>query len=87
MHSPSQPPPIDYRAESPPHRQIAAWLLARIEAGELTEGQPVPSEKELQDLFGVARTTVRRAIAYLREIGAVRTVAGRGTYVSPRRST
>jgi DNA-binding GntR family transcriptional regulator len=80
-------PEIDYRGELPPHRQIAAWIMARIESGELAEGQPVPSEKELQDAFGVARTTVRRAIAYLRETGAVRTVAGRGTYVSPRRST
>jgi DNA-binding GntR family transcriptional regulator len=36
------------------------------------------------DAFGVARTTVRRAIAYLRETGAVRTVAGRGSYVAGR---
>jgi GntR family transcriptional regulator len=80
-------PQIDYRAELPPHRQIAGWIVGQIEAGVLREGQPIPSEKELQDAFGVARTTVRRAIAYLRETGAVRTVAGRGTYVSPRRST
>jgi GntR family transcriptional regulator len=79
-----EPPEIDYRGELPPHRQIAGWLLARIEAGELPEGQPLPSEKELQDTFGVARTTARRAIAYLRDIGAVRTVAGRGTYVAKR---
>jgi GntR family transcriptional regulator len=77
-------PEIDYRGELPPHRQIAAWIVARIETGELREGQAIPSEKELQDLFGVARTTARRAIAYLREIGAVRTVPGRGSYVNPR---
>jgi DNA-binding GntR family transcriptional regulator len=75
-------PEIDYRAELPPHRQIAAWILARIQAGDLRAGQPVPSEKELVDTFGVARTTARRSIAYLREIGAVRTVAGRGSYVA-----
>ena len=77
-------PEIDYRAELPPHRQIAAWILARIESGDLQPGQPVPSEKELVDTFGVARTTARRAIAYLRETGAVRTVAGRGSYVTER---
>ena len=71
-------PEIDYRAELPPHRQIAAWILARIESGDLQPGQPVPSEKELVDVFGVARTTARRAIAWLREQGAIRTVAGRG---------
>ena len=79
-------PEIDYRAELPPHRQIAAWLLGRIESGELAVGQPVPSEKELMDLFGVARTTVRRAIAYLRDQAAIRTVPGRGSYVAKRGS-
>ena len=77
-------PEVDYRGEQPPHRQIAAWIVSRIDAGELTEGQPIPSEKELQDAFGVARTTARRAIAYLREAGVVRTVAGRGSYVAKR---
>jgi len=76
-------PEIDYRAELPPHRQIAAWLLLRIESGELRPGQALDSEKQLMDTFGVARTTARRAIAYLRETGAVRTVAGRGSYVVP----
>jgi len=77
-------PEIDYRGELPPHRQMAAWTVSRIDAGELTEGQPIPSEKELQDAFGIARTTARRAIAYLRDNGVVRTVAGRGTYVAKR---
>ncbi len=35
-------------------------------------------------MFGVARTTARRAIAWLREQGAIRTVAGRGSYVAER---
>ena len=77
-------PEIDYRGELPPHRQMAAWIVSRIDTGELTEGQPIPSEKELQDAFGIARTTARRAIAYLRDNGVVRTVAGRGTYVAKR---
>jgi GntR family transcriptional regulator len=77
-------PEIDYRAELPPHRQIAAWLQSRIDGGELQPGQPIDSEKDLMDTFGVARTTARRAIAYLRETGAIRTVPGRGSYVTER---
>jgi GntR family transcriptional regulator len=77
-------PEIDYRAELPPHRQIAGWIAARIDSGELRPGQPIDSEKELMDTFGVARTTVRRAIASLRETGAIRTVPGRGSYVADR---
>jgi GntR family transcriptional regulator, N-acetylglucosamine utilization regulator len=49
-------------------------------------GQPVPSEKELMYLFGVARTTVRRAIACLPDQAAIRTVPGRGSYVAKRGS-
>jgi hypothetical protein len=79
-------PEIDYRAELPPHRQIAAWLHQRIESGDLAAGQPVPSEKDLMDLFGVARTTARRAVAYLRDQAVVRTVPGRGSYVARRES-
>jgi GntR family transcriptional regulator len=75
-------PEINYRAELPPHRQIAAWLQTRIDRGDLLPDQPIDSEKDLMDTFGVARTTVRRAIAYLRETGAIRTVPGRGSYVN-----
>jgi DNA-binding GntR family transcriptional regulator len=77
-------PEIDYRADVPPSRQIAAWILARIESGDLAPGQPIPSEKEITDTFGVARTTARRAVAWLREQGAIRTVPGRGSYVVQR---
>jgi len=80
-------PEIDYRGELPPHRQIAAWVVARIENGELQPGQAVDSEKDLMDKFGVARTTARRAIGYLRETGVLRTVPGRGSYVAERPST
>jgi DNA-binding GntR family transcriptional regulator len=38
---PGSAPEIDYRAELP-HRQIAAWLLERIDSGELAIGQPMP---------------------------------------------
>ncbi len=77
-------PEINRRGAVPPHRQIAAWLRARIEAGEFRPGgDPLPSEKDLVDLFGVARDTARRAVQVLRDEGLVETVAHRGTYVTP----
>ena len=45
---------------------------------------PLPSEKDLVGLFGVARDTTRRAIALLRDEGLVVTVPQRGTYVVDR---
>lgn len=65
-----------------PYRQIAAWLRGRIEAGDFRPGgDPLPSEKDLQEFFEVSRDTARRAVAVLREEGLVVTVPQRGTYV------
>jgi DNA-binding GntR family transcriptional regulator len=75
---------IDYEADMPVYRQLAEILKQRIKSGKLAPRRPVPSEKQLQDEFGVSRGTVRHAIAWLREEGFVYTVPQRGTYVSPR---
>ena len=73
---------IVYDGPVSPHRQIAEWIKAAIQSGELERHRPVPSEKTIMDLTGVARTTARRAVAALRDDGVVYTVAGRGTFVS-----
>jgi len=78
------PREIDYDAPEPPHRQIAADIIAQIESGELPPGRRVPSEKDIVDAYGVARTTARRAVAALRAGGWIVTVAGRGSYVAER---
>jgi GntR family transcriptional regulator len=81
----TEPPEISRRGAVPPHRQIAAWLRARIEAGEFRPGEdPLPSEKDLVDTFGVARDTARRAVQVLRDEGLVVTIPQRGTYVVDR---
>jgi GntR family transcriptional regulator len=77
---------IDYEAPEPPHRQIAAWLRAKIQSGEYPPGRRIPSEKDIMDLSGVARTTARRAVALLRDEGLVVTTQGRGTHVTKRLS-
>ena len=55
-----EPPKINPRAAEPPYRQIANWLRTRIEAGEFRpEIDPLPSEKELGELFEVRTATTR----------------------------
>jgi GntR family transcriptional regulator len=78
------PPEIDYRAELPPHQQIVEWVRASIEAGELQPGQVIPSEKDMTQILGVARTTARRAVGKMREEGMIYTIPGRGSYVARR---
>ena len=73
---------IDHDAPTPVYRQIAALILADIEAGRLPAGRKIPSESALVQRFGVARETARNAVRYLREEGYVFTVPQRGTYVA-----
>jgi DNA-binding GntR family transcriptional regulator len=72
---------IDYDAPEPPYRQVAAWLRARIESGELGPDKKIPSEQDILEETGIARTTARRAIQLLRSEGLIYTVGGRGSYV------
>jgi DNA-binding GntR family transcriptional regulator len=45
---------------------------------------PIPSEAQIQQEFGLARETARKAVALLREEGWVATVPGMGIYVRKR---
>lgn len=69
--------------DTPPYKQIAELIKQRIERGELRPHRPIPSEAQMSQEFGVARTTARRAVAYLREQGLIYTVPQRGSYVAP----
>ena len=77
-------PDINPRGEKHPYRQIADAIADAIGRGELLPGEPVPSEKDIQDMTGAGRSTVRRAVAYLRDEGIIYTVPGRGSYVAGR---
>lgn len=72
---------IIYGGPVSPSEQIADWLRGRIRAGEYGADRPLPSESWLVGEFGVARTTVRRAVAQLRNDGWVYTIQARGTFV------
>ncbi|MEU6722902.1 GntR family transcriptional regulator [Nonomuraea wenchangensis] len=62
---------------------IADDLAARVRAGDFQQDVPLPSETQLAQHYDVAKGTVRRALAVLRDQGLVFTVSGRGTYPSP----
>jgi DNA-binding GntR family transcriptional regulator len=67
--------------EGAAYRQLATVLRDRIRSGELPPGRRMPSEKDLHDEFGLARETVRRAIAVLRAEGLIEVRHGHGTFV------
>lgn len=53
-------------------------LATAIRLGVFTDGEQLPPERELADRLGVSRSTLREAIAALRDSGLVTTRRGRG---------
>ncbi len=68
----------------PVHMCIRDDLKARLAGGEWAAGQRLPSETELARRYGVARMTVRQAIAALAAEGMVVRRQGLGTFVAER---
>jgi GntR family transcriptional regulator len=69
---------------TPLYEQVANLIAARIEAGELEPRDPIPSELAIQQEYGVARGTARKAVEVLRDRGLVVTIPQRGSYVADR---
>lgn len=74
---------LDYaKGALPLYVQIHQDLKEKIEAGVYEYGQNIPTEFELQELYGVSRITVRQAILALEQEGLVVRARGKGTVVS-----
>jgi GntR family transcriptional repressor for pyruvate dehydrogenase complex len=77
----NQPLGLDDRIARPNVYQLVAdRLMSEIADRGLNEGDPVPTEKELSERFGVGRSSVREGLRMLESHGVIR-LSGRGTYV------
>ncbi|GAA1933492.1 FadR/GntR family transcriptional regulator [Nocardioides marmoribigeumensis] len=65
---------------SPTH-EVREQLLAAIESGQYAPGAPLPSERELCEIFGVSRVSVREAIAGLEAMNLITVRHGLGAFV------
>ncbi|WP_051266051.1 FadR/GntR family transcriptional regulator [Nakamurella lactea] len=69
-----------------PRESAPEWvrdeILKWIEQGTYKPADPLPSERELQIMFGVSRVVVREAIVRLQAIGLVKVEHGRGSSVN-----
>lgn len=61
--------------------RVAEQLVRLIEHGQLHDGDRIPSERELSQLAGVSRTSVREALRHLEMRGMVDRRRGRGTVI------
>ena len=77
----------DKAMNRPVHICIRDDLRMRLNGGEWTAGDRLPSETELAARYGVARMTIRQAVGALASEGAVIRRQGLGTFAADRRPT
>lgn len=53
---------IDKKIKVPLHYQIYLDLLKKIQSGLLRPGERIPSEPELERIYGVSRVTDRKSV-------------------------
>jgi GntR family transcriptional regulator / MocR family aminotransferase len=73
---------VDRQDPAPLYRQIYASFRARILAGELRAGEPVPSTRDLSRELGVSRIPVLEAYGQLLAEGYFEARRGAGTFVA-----
>ncbi len=60
---------------------IVEQIVAKIRTGSLKPGDRLPSTRQLIEILGVSRSSVREALQILAAMGLVDTKHGKGTYV------
>lgn len=73
---------VNPRSLLPTYLQIATTLGSLIITRQMSPGDPLPTEGELQDRYGVTRDTIRNAMRVLRDIDLVETRRGVGHFVT-----
>ena len=76
-----KPPLVSVDAGVPLHRQLFLVLHDEIARGAIPAGEPLPTEQQLCEQFGVSRITVRRALADLASQGYITRRQGVGSFV------
>jgi DNA-binding GntR family transcriptional regulator len=81
----SGPPARVLSGTAPHHELIYDDLYARIRSGQYPLNSQLPSERELAELYGVSRPTIRQTLNRAENDGLITKVPGRGNFVSRRR--
>ncbi|WP_228010602.1 GntR family transcriptional regulator [Nonomuraea phyllanthi] len=72
-------------APQPPYLRIVADIERRIADGELRPGDPVPTTRAIMREWGVAMATASKALAALKQAGAIESTSRVGAVVAARR--
>ena len=69
------------QAQSAPER-VVKQILKNLETGEMKQGEKLPTQKKLGEIFGVGRSSIREAMNALAIMGYLDITAGKGTFIS-----
>lgn len=75
-------PLLFQRSRTPIYLQVARLLRQRIERREWQLGDQIPTIETLMAAYGVARSTLREALAQLESEGLIRRTRGAGTFIT-----
>lgn len=73
---------IDYQSATPKYRQLANSITHAIKDGRLQLDDVLPSINELSFTFEISRDTAEKGYKYLKEIGVLASVPGKGYYIA-----
>lgn len=73
---------IDKNSSVPIYVQLEEYIKQKIKEGVYLPGESLPTERELTELFGVSRMTIRQAITNLDHQGVLYRSHGKGAFVS-----
>jgi DNA-binding FadR family transcriptional regulator len=57
-------------------------LLANLRSGHWRAGERLPAERQMMESYRVGRSTVRRVLTQMKEMGLITQAVGRGTFVA-----
>lgn len=73
---------VNNNSMEPIYEQVALQIQHYIIAGELKDGEALPSVRTMASELKISSLTVKKAYDYLEEEGFVSTVHGKGTFVN-----
>lgn len=73
---------LDKKSPIPVYFQLKNIIKEDIETRSLKPGDPIPSEREYCEKYGISRMTVRQALKELESEGVIVREKGRGSFVS-----
>ncbi len=73
---------LDKNSSVPIYAQLEDYIKQKIKERVYLPGESLPTERELTELFGVSRMTIRQAVANLAHQGVLYKIPGKGAFVS-----